>query len=167
MRGKRTTMTDEDLTQAFNIVKAENPGPFKLGDVTKALKQVGFPMPEAFTSMLRKQGVCVPDGAVYSKGYMWANHGPCYKTRVLELIALTRKEAANWARENAAKKKAIANGTYKEPEAPKPKEEIEAKTEMEEDKHLIPITQAEMDAIKFLKSRGYRVTKLIVVEQIV
>ncbi|UVX67437.1 MAG: hypothetical protein [Bacteriophage sp.] len=44
---------------------------------------------------------------------------------------------------------------------------MEAVTEAEEDKHLIPITQAEMEAIKFLKSRGYRITKLITVEQIV
>ena len=62
---------------------------------------------------------------------------------------------------------AIKAGTYVAPPKPKPQAEMEAVTETEEDKHLIPITQAEMEAIKFLKSRGYRITKLITVEQIV
>ena len=36
---------------------------------------------------------------------------------------------------------------------PKPQAEMEAVTEAEEDKHLIPITQAEMEAIKIPENR--------------
>lgn len=140
--GKRS-ISDDDIVRIFNTVKAMNPGPFKITDVVKDLKKNGFPRPENFMAVLRKQGVIEPDGAIYTKGFMWKEHGPLYKTRVIELITISRKEMA------------------------KPQAEMEAVTEAEEDKYLIPITQAEMEAIKFLKSRGYRITKLITVEQIV
>lgn len=156
--GKRS-ISDDDIVRIFNTVKALNPGPFKITDVVKDLKKNGFPRPENFMSVLRKQGVIVPDGAIYTKGFMWKEHGPLYKTRVIELITISRKEMA--------KRMAIKAGTYVAPPKPKPQAEMEAVTEAEEDKHLIPITQAEMEAIKFLKSRGYRITKLITVEQIV
>lgn len=152
--GKRST-SDDDIVRIFNTVKAMNPGPFKITDVVKDLKKNGFPRPENFMAVLRKQGVIEPDGAIYTKGFMWKEHGPLYKTRVIELITISRKEMA------------IKAGTYVAPPKPKPQAEMEAVTEAEEDKHLIPITQAEMEAIKFLKSRGYRITKLITVEQIV
>lgn len=96
---------------------------------------------------LRKQGVIEPDGAIYTKGFMWKEHGPLYKTRVIELITISRKEMAKIQRDAYAKRMAIKAGTYVAPPKPKP--------------------QAEMEAIKFLKSRGYRITKLITVEQIV
>lgn len=152
--GKRS-ISDDDIVRIFNTVKAMNPGPFKITDVVKDLKKNGFPRPENFMAVLRKQGVIEPDGAIYTKGFMWKEHGPLYKTRVIELITISRKEMA------------IKAGTYVAPPKPKPQAEMEAVTEAEEDKHLIPITQAEMEAIKFLKSRGYRITKLITVEQIV
>lgn len=152
--GKRS-ISDDDIVRIFNTVKALNPGPFKIIDVVKDLKKNGFPRPENFMAVLRKQGVIEPDGAIYTKGFMWKEHGPLYKTRVIELITISRKEMA------------IKAGTYVAPPKPKPQAEMEAVTEAEEDKHLIPITQAEMEAIKFLKSRGYRITKLITVEQIV
>lgn len=152
--GKRS-ISDDDIVRIFNTVKAMNPGPFKITDVVKDLKKNGFPRPENFMAVLRKQGVIEPDGAIYTKGFMWKEHGPLYKTRVTELITISRKEMA------------IKAGTYVAPPKPKPQAEMEAVTEAEEDKHLIPITQAEMEAIKFLKSRGYRITKLITVEQIV
>lgn len=165
--GKRNLLTDDDLVRIFNIVKAQNPGPFKIADVVKDLRQEKFPRPENFTAVLRKHGVIVPDGAIYTKGFMWKEHGPLYKTLVLEMLAHSRKEMARMQREAYAKRMAIKAGTYTPPPAPKPQAEMEAKVAMDEDKHLIPITQAEMEAIKFLKSRGYRVTKLIMVEQIV
>lgn len=149
--GKRS-ISDDDIVRIFNTVKAMNPGPFKITDVVRDLKKNGFPRPENFMAVLRKQGVIEPDGAIYTKGFMWKEHGPLYKTRVIELITISRKEMA------------IKAGTYVAPPKPKPQAEMEAVTE---DKHLIPITQAEMEAIKFLKSRGYRITKLITVEQIV
>lgn len=152
--GKRS-ISDDDIVRIFNTVKAMNPGPFKITDVVRDLKKNGFPRPENFMAVLRKQGVIEPDGAIYTKGFMWKEHGPLYKTRVIELITISRKEMA------------IKAGTYVAPPKPKPQAEMEAVTEAEEDKHLIPITQAEMEAIKFLKSRGYRITKLITVEQIV
>lgn len=152
--GKRS-ISDDDIVRIFNTVKAMNPGPFKITDVVKDLKKNGFPRPENFMAVLRKQGVIEPDGAICTKGFMWKEHGPLYKTRVIELITISRKEMA------------IKAGTYVAPPKPKPQAEMEAVTEAEEDKHLIPITQAEMEAIKFLKSRGYRITKLITVEQIV
>lgn len=164
--GKRN-LTDDDLIRIFNIVKAANPGPFKITDVVKDLKKEGFPRPENFMSVLRKQGVIVPDGAIYTKGFMWKEHGPLYKTLVIEMLTISRKEMARIQREAYNKRMAIKKGTYVAPSKPKPQAEMEAKVEMDEDKHLIPITQAEMEAIKFLKSRGYRVTKLIMVEQIV
>lgn len=74
-------------------------------------------------------------------------NGPLYKTRVIELITISRKEMAKIQRDAYAKRMAIKAGTYVAPPKPKP--------------------QAEMEAIKFLKSRGYRITKLITVEQIV
>ena len=141
--GKRS-ISDDDIVRIFNTVKAMNPGPFKITDVVRDLKKNGFPRPENFMAVLRKQGVIEPDGAIYTKGFMWKEHGPLY-----------------------AKRMAIKAGTYVAPPKPKPQAEMEAVTEAEEDKHLIPITQAEMEAIKFLKSRGYRITKLITVEQIV
>lgn len=98
-------------------------------------------------AVLRKQGVIEPDGAIYTKGFMWKEHGPLYKTRVIELITISRKEMAKIQRDAYAKRMAIKAGTYVAPPKPKP--------------------QAEMEAIKFLKSRGYRITKLITVEQIV
>lgn len=152
--GKRS-ISDDDIVRIFNTVKAMNPGPFKITDVVKDLKKNGFPRPENFMAVLRKQGVIEPDGAIHTKGFMWKEHGPLYKTRVIELITISRKEMA------------IKADTYVAPPKPKPQAEMEAVTEAEEDKHLIPITQAEMEAIKFLKSRGYRITKLITVEQIV
>lgn len=136
-------------------------------DVVRDLKKNGFPRPENFMAVLRKQGVIEPDGAIYTKGFMWKEHGPLYKTRVIELITISRKEMAKIQRDAYAKRMAIKAGTYVAPPKPKPQAEMEAVTEAEEDKHLIPITQAEMEAIKFLKSRGYRITKLITVEQIV
>lgn len=156
--GKRS-ISDDDIVRIFNTVKTMNPGPFKITDVVRDLKKNGFPRPENFMAVLRKQGVIEPDGAIYTKGFMWKEHGPLYKTRVIELITISRKEMA--------KRMAIKAGTYVAPPKPKPQAEMEAVTEAEEDKHLIPITQAEMEAIKFLKSRGYRITKLITVEQIV
>lgn len=164
--GKRN-LTDDDLIRIFNIVKAANPGPFKITDVVKDLKKEGFPRPENFMAVLRKQGVIVPDGAIYTKGFMWKEHGPLYKTLVIEMLTISRKEMARTQREAYNKRMAIKKGTYVAPPKPKPQAEMEAKVEMDEDKHLIPITQAEMEAIKFLKSRGYRVTKLIMVEQII
>lgn len=164
--GKRN-LIDDDLVRIFNIVKAANPGPFKITDVVKDLKKEGFPRPENFMAVLRRQGVIVPDGAIYTKGFMWKEHGPLYKTLVIEMLTISRKEMARIQREAYNKRMAIKKGTYVAPPKPKPQAEMEAKVEMDEDKHLIPITQAEMEAIKFLKSRGYRVTKLIMVEQIV
>ena len=70
-------------------------------------------------------------------------------------------------RDAYAKRMAIKAGTYVGPPKPYPQAEIEAVTEAEDDQHLVPITEADMEAIKFLKSRGYRITKLITVEQIV
>ena len=157
--GKRS-ISDDDIVRIFNTVKAMNPGPFKITDVVRDLKKNGFPRPENFMAVLRKQGV-------YTKGFMWKEHGPLYKTRVIELITISRKEMAKIQRDAYAKRMAIKAGTYVAPPKPKPQAEMEAVTEAEEDKHLIPITQAEMEAIKFLKSRGYRITKLITVEQIV
>lgn len=151
--GKRS-ISDDDIVRIFNTVKAMNPGPFKITDVVRDLKKNGFPRPENFMAVLRKQGVIEPDGAIY-------------KTRVIELITISRKEMAKIQRDAYAKRMAIKAGTYVAPPKPKPQAEMEAVTEAEEDKHLIPITQAEMEAIKFLKSRGYRITKLITVEQIV
>lgn len=164
--GKRS-ISDDDIVRIFNTVKAMNPGPFKIIDVVRDLKKNGFPRPENFMAVLRKQGVIEPDGAIYTKGFMWKEHGPLYKTRVIELITISRKEMAKIQRDAYAKRMAIKAGTYVAPPKPKPQAEMEAVTEAEEDKHLIPITQAEMEAIKFLKSRGYRITKLITVEQIV
>lgn len=164
--GKRS-ISDDDIVRIFNTVKAMNPGPFRITDVVRDLKKNGFPRPENFMAVLRKQGVIEPDGAIYTKGFMWKEHGPLYKTRVIELITISRKEMAKIQRDAYAKKMAIKAGTYVAPPKPKPQAEMEAVTEAEEDKHLIPITQAEMEAIKFLKSRGYRITKLITVEQIV
>lgn len=164
--GKRS-ISDDDIVRIFNTVKAMNPGPFKITDVVRDLKKNGFPRPENFMAVLRKQGVIEPDGAIYTKGFMWKEHGPLYKTRVIELITISRKEMAKIQRDAYAKRMAIKAGTYVAPPKPKPQAEMEAVTEAEEDKHLIPITQAEMEAIKFLKSRGYRITKLITVEQIV
>lgn len=132
--GKRS-ISDDDIVRIFNTVKAMNSGPFKITNVVRDLKKNGFPRPENFMAVLRKQGVIEPDGAIYTKGFMWKEHGPLYKTRVIELITISRKEMA------------IKAGTYVAPPKPKP--------------------QAEMEAIKFLKSRGYRITKLITVEQIV
>lgn len=164
--GKRS-ISDDDIVRIFNTVKAMNPGPFKITDVVKDLKKNGFPRPENFMAVLRKQGVIEPDGAIYTKGFMWKEHVPLYKTRVIELITISRKEMAKIQRDAYAKRMAIKAGTYVAPPKPKLQAEMEAVTEAEEDKHLIPITQAEMEAIKFLKSRGYRITKLITVEQIV
>lgn len=164
--GKRS-ISDDDIVRIFNTVKAMNPGPFKITDVVRDLKKNGFPRPENFMAVLRKRGVIEPDGAIYTKGFMWKEHGPLYKTRVIELITISRKEMAKIQRDAYAKRMAIKAGTYVAPPKPKPQAEMEAVTEAEEDKHLIPITQAEMEAIKFLKSRGYRITKLITVEQII
>lgn len=52
--GKRS-MSDDDIVRIFNTVKAMNPGPFKITDVVKDLKKNGFPRPENFMAVLRKQ----------------------------------------------------------------------------------------------------------------
>lgn len=96
--GKRS-ISDDDIVRIFNTVKAMNPGPFKITDVVRDLKKNGFPRPENFMAVLRKQGVIEPDGAIYTKGFMWKEHGPLYKTRVIELITISRKEMAKIQRE--------------------------------------------------------------------
>lgn len=93
--GKRS-ISDDDIVRIFNTVKAMNPGPFKITDVVRDLKKNGFPRPENFMAVLRKQGVIEPD---YTKGFMWKEHGPLYKTRVIELITISRKEMAKTQRD--------------------------------------------------------------------
>jgi len=56
--GKRS-ISDDDIVRIFNTVKAMNPGPFKITDVVRDLKKNGFPRPENFMAVLRKQGVTV------------------------------------------------------------------------------------------------------------
>ena len=98
--GKRS-ISDDDIVRIFNTVKAMNPGPFKITDVVRDLKKNGF------MAVLRKHGVIEPDGAIYTKGFMWKEHGPLYKTRVIELITISRKEMAKIQRDAYAKRMAI------------------------------------------------------------
>lgn len=56
--GKRS-ISDDDIVRIFNTVKAMNPGPFKITDVVRDLKKNGFPRPENFMAVLRKQGVII------------------------------------------------------------------------------------------------------------
>lgn len=89
--GKRS-ISDDDIVRIFNTVKAMNPGPFKITDVVRDLKKNGFPRPENFMAVLRKQGVIEPDGAIYTKGFIW-------------------KEMAKIQRDAYAKRMAIKAGT--------------------------------------------------------
>lgn len=80
--GKRS-ISDDDIVRIFNTVKALNPGPFKIIDVVKDLKKNGFPRPENFMAVLRKQGVIEPDGAIILKDLCGKNMALCIRLESL------------------------------------------------------------------------------------
>lgn len=161
-RGKRTDLTNEQLSEIFNTVKADIPEPFTLQELGKQLAAFDFPMASQITTILKKYGVVAPDGGAFSKGYLWVDRKPINMFKVVDLLKNTRKYYAELARKNKARKNGVP---IKDEEAPK--EEIALDTGSKYDKNLIPIEQAEMEAIKFLYDRGYRITKMVVIEQVV
>lgn len=161
---KYLRMTLEELSQAVNLVKTDNSGIFKAKDISKALKVLGVPMSDNFTSVLIQQGIIVKAGLSFMDGYTWADTKPIHINKVSELLATTRKKATLSAQKYHEKKKSIENGTYvAEPKNPTPMEEEFVVAPAQEHKELVPVDKAINKAIKLLLENGYKVTKPIVI----
>lgn len=157
-------MTSEELSQAINLVKSENPGVFRVEDLRKSLKTLGVPMSNEFATTLVQQGIVVKAGLTYQDGYSWADNNPIHMNKAVELLTITRKKVSAQARRYNEKKKAIQNGTYKEESKnPTPIEEEIIVEPVQEHKELVPVDKAINKAIKLLLEHGYRVTKPVII----